>query len=72
MRTVLEAVREERMIRTHDELMALPAGTIVLDADGDKYWRDGLSDPADCWFPVGLDYGDDGHQIVLPALVMVA
>jgi len=69
---VLSAERHQRLVQTHDQLMTLPGETVVVDADGDTYWREPTAAPRDCWYPLGLDYGDDGHQIKLPARVMLA
>lgn len=70
--TVLDEERRERTVSRFSDLMALPGGTVVVDYSGMKYWREPTESVRDCWYPLGLDYGDDGHQIHLPARVMFA
>ena len=70
--TVLEEERRQHTVANYSQLMALPGGTVVVDYSGIKYWREPTEpDEQYCWYPMGLDYGDDGHQIHLPARVMV-
>lgn len=62
--------KPKTLIGTVDELDALPDGSIVRDADGEAWKRDGSCEIGEAWFKAGGECDYPADRVPLPALVL--
>lgn len=65
-----QKLREAAIIRTVEQLDALPDGSIVRDADGEAWKRDGSCEIGEAWFRAGGECDYPADRVPLPALVL--
>lgn len=60
-----------RLVHEVEDLDALPDGSIVRDADGEAWKRDGSCEIGEAWFKAGGECDYPSSRVRLPALVLL-